>query len=112
MPQNDCKSIESAIQRHRRGDNFIAVRTLIFAALIVGLSADFAHADETGVSLWVAGFFGSLAAAPQTPAPHFLTRQWQIAAVKPATLSMYDVCFVQNSDFMCAIWNTDMAAFP
>jgi hypothetical protein len=42
-------------------------RALILAAAIIGLSADFAHADETGVSFWVPGFFGSLAAAPQTP---------------------------------------------
>ena len=28
-----------------------------------------AQADEGGVSLWVPGFFGSLAATPQQPAP-------------------------------------------
>jgi hypothetical protein len=47
--------------------NNAVFRALILAAAIAGLSTDFACADETGVSLWVPGFFGSLAAAPQTP---------------------------------------------
>jgi hypothetical protein len=50
----------------RRANNAV-FRALILAAAIVGLSTDFAYADETGVSFWVPGFFGSLAAAPQTP---------------------------------------------
>jgi hypothetical protein len=63
------KSDESRLPRShfdRRANNAV-FRALIFAAAIVGLSTDFAHADETGVSLWVPGFFGSLAATPQTP---------------------------------------------
>jgi hypothetical protein len=38
---------------------------LMIAAL--GLCPEIARADESGVSFWVPGFFGSLAAAPQQP---------------------------------------------
>ena len=63
------KSDDSRVPRShfdRRANNAV-FRAIILAAAIVGLSTDFAYADETGVSLWVPGFFGSLAAAPQTP---------------------------------------------
>jgi len=48
----------------------LAMRTACAALLIVGLIAirdairNSAHADEDGVSFWIPGFFGSLAAAP------------------------------------------------
>ena len=51
----------------------LAMRTACAALLIVGLIAirdairNSAHADEDGVSFWIPGFFGSLAAAPQQP---------------------------------------------
>jgi hypothetical protein len=38
----------------------------IFAASL-GLPFQIAHADESGISFWVPGLFGSLAAVPQTP---------------------------------------------
>lgn len=41
------------------------VAPLAFAAL--AWSANIASADEGGVSFWIPGFFGSLAAAPQQP---------------------------------------------
>src|SRR5262249_51822022 len=34
---------------------------------LVALAPESARADEGGVSMWVPGFFGSLAATPQTP---------------------------------------------
>src|SRR4051794_5226154 len=46
-----------------------STRTLV-GALVLGIVAStpiIAHADEGGVSMWVPGFFGSLAAAPQVP---------------------------------------------
>src|SRR5579883_11872 len=44
------------------------IRTTIGVAIaMVGLLSDAAYADEGGVSFWVPGFFGSLAAAPQQP---------------------------------------------
>jgi len=44
------------------------IRTAIGVAIAtVGLLSEAAYADEGGVSFWVPGFFGSLAAAPQQP---------------------------------------------
>src|SRR5262249_49646596 len=50
---------------HRR----LAMRTASAALLVVGSIAiqNSAHADEDGVSFWIPGFFGSLAAAPLQP---------------------------------------------
>jgi hypothetical protein len=51
----------------------LAMRTACAALLVVGLIAiqdairNSARADEDGVSFWIPGFFGSLAAAPQQP---------------------------------------------
>ena len=39
----------------------------IAAAATLALQSQSAHADENGVSLWVPGLFGSLAAAPAVP---------------------------------------------
>jgi hypothetical protein len=36
-------------------------------AALLSLPAQTARADEGGVSFWIPGFFGSLAATPQTP---------------------------------------------
>jgi hypothetical protein len=46
-----------------------ARRAAILGLLIAGASglATAARADEGGISFWVPGFFGSLAAAPQQP---------------------------------------------
>ena len=42
-------------------------RTALLAALIGSGLPQVAHADEGGVSFWIPGFFGSLAATPQQP---------------------------------------------
>jgi hypothetical protein len=48
--------------------------SLFEACIIAGFGAvDVAKADEGGVSFWVPGFFGSLAAAPQQPGWSFTT---------------------------------------
>ncbi|MEW6436846.1 MAG: transporter [Pseudomonadota bacterium] len=69
MPHRYCKTQASTVGPHHF-DGF-SVRSfqkaLIVAVLALGVSSNFARADETGVSLWLPGFFGSLAAAPQTP---------------------------------------------
>jgi len=52
------------------------LRTLIVGALSAGAllaAADSSRADEGGVSLWVPGFFGSLAATPQQSGFSFAT---------------------------------------
>ena len=41
-----------------------------------------AHADENGISFWVPGFFGSLAATPQQPGPSGWNA-WITFAVSP-----------------------------
>jgi hypothetical protein len=61
------KALGSQIFRHSR----------LFAAALcsaAALASGGARADETGVSFWVPGFFGSLAATPQTPG-------WSLAAI-------------------------------
>jgi hypothetical protein len=45
----------------------IGVATIGVAMATIGFLSDAAYADEGGVSFWVPGFFGSLAAAPQQP---------------------------------------------
>ncbi len=40
---------------------------LVFAFVAIGCSTNSSRADEGGVSFWLPGFFGSLAAAPQQP---------------------------------------------
>jgi hypothetical protein len=47
-----------------------AVATILFSLF----STDLSLADEGGVSFWIPGFYGSLAATPQEPG-------WSIAAV-------------------------------
>jgi hypothetical protein len=48
----------------RLSDARLATTLLLFSA---GLYSSIAFADEGGVSFWVPGFFGSLAATPQQP---------------------------------------------
>ena len=47
---------------------------LCVTTVVIGLSIERAQADETGVSYWLPGRFGSLAAVPQVPG-------WSMAAV-------------------------------
>jgi hypothetical protein len=54
---------------HRRTWHVIGVALLMFGSL-----SGAAHADESGVSYWLPGRFGSLAATPQVPG-------WSMAAV-------------------------------
>jgi hypothetical protein len=49
-----------------------AVAALAFTALVS--ASNISRADEGGVSFWIPGFFGSLAAAPQQPG-------WSLAIV-------------------------------
>jgi hypothetical protein len=61
----------------RRRDLRSASRQACAAALVLGtatVAPTLARADEGGVSFWIPGFFGSLAAAPQTPG-------WSLATV-------------------------------
>jgi hypothetical protein len=54
---------DDAFSSHRRFRIQIAAALLCIAAC----SSNDARADEGGVSFWVPGFFGSLAAVPQQP---------------------------------------------
>ena len=65
MGPSHCKSVGARI-RNRWG--VFCTRSLAALALAALASApNMARADEGGVSFWVPGFFGSLAATPQTP---------------------------------------------
>jgi hypothetical protein len=60
----------------RRGDLRSASRRTFAAALALGavaLASTSARADEGGVSYWLPGFYGSLAAAPMTPGWSLIT---------------------------------------
>ena len=52
---------------------WLSVASLLTAAAVIASSGQ-ARADENGVSFWVPGFFGSLAATPQQPG-------WSFAAI-------------------------------
>jgi hypothetical protein len=58
------------ISAHRRR---LGVAEIVMASATI-LSSHGASADEGGVSFWVPGFFGSLAATPQQPG-------WSLATV-------------------------------
>ena len=62
MGSGSCKSVRVR-KRHVRG--LLSAAALALATLSV--TPNGARADEGGVSFWVPGFFGSLAATPQTP---------------------------------------------
>jgi hypothetical protein len=61
---------ERPISAHRRR---LGIAAIVLAPAIMFFS-QYALADESGVSFWVPGFFGSLAAAPQQPG-------WSLATV-------------------------------
>lgn len=65
MGPSSCRSVRVV---HKRRDHF---RDLLSAAAIalaaLASTTNTAYADEGGVSFWVPGFFGSLAATPLTP---------------------------------------------
>jgi hypothetical protein len=67
---SDCSSIALAVGRLLRS-------SLVIASIAVGSVAavpEIARADEGGVSFWVPGFFGSLAAVPEQPG-------WSVAEI-------------------------------
>src|SRR5262245_47134847 len=71
-------SLGALMQTKPRQKSWTRIRKRLTAmsvacAAIVG-SANGALADENGVSFWVPGFFGSLAAAPQQPG-------WSLASI-------------------------------
>jgi hypothetical protein len=51
----------------RNSNRWRAWRGIGVALLAFGFMSEAAHADESGVSFWLPGQFGSLAAAPQVP---------------------------------------------
>jgi len=59
--QRDILRLRSGFSRRQLGVSLAA------ATLLVGLSFQSARADEGGVSFWLPGQFGSLAAVPSTP---------------------------------------------
>src|ERR1700675_1742799 len=61
--------IALALAAHRRR---LAVAAIVLAPAVMSYSNG-ALADEGGVSFWVPGFFGSLAATPQQPGWSFAT---------------------------------------
>ena len=63
---------ERRTTRTIRGWSLAAAAVLAVGASIVPTAG--AHADENGVSFWIPGFFGSLAATPQQPG-------WSFAAI-------------------------------
>src|SRR3954465_12819441 len=65
--------MEYALSNRRSGLRLLQ-SGLAVATVLVGLSIGKAQADETGVSFWLPGHFGSLAAVPQVPG-------WSMAAV-------------------------------
>lgn len=69
VPHLYCKTKASTVERcYFDGDRvFSFLNVLIAAIAALAISSSFARADETGVSLWLPGFFGSLAAVPQSP---------------------------------------------
>jgi hypothetical protein len=54
--------------------NILRAAAAIFALAIVSCATSNALADEGGVSFWLPGLYGSLAAAPQQPG-------WAFAAI-------------------------------
>jgi hypothetical protein len=69
-----------------------------FTAVCFALGAQFALADEGGISFWLPGQFGSLAAAPQVPGWSFaniyyhtsLTAGGDVAASRQITIGRFD----------------------
>ena len=54
------------MQRERYNLRYLQLGAYAFGALLL-LSPEISRADESGVSFWVPGLFGSLAATPQQP---------------------------------------------
>jgi hypothetical protein len=60
-------------QEHSARPRRLRISALMSITAACALAAPDAHADENGISFWVPGFFGSLAAAPLTPGWAFST---------------------------------------
>ena len=65
--------MKERMSRERRYARWAAVASLLTAAGIA-VSSGQARADEDGVSFWIPGFYGSLAATPQQPG-------WSLASI-------------------------------
>jgi hypothetical protein len=84
---------EKNMRRHRLGFMFAAA-----AGAACSLCSLPARADEGGVSFWLPGQFGSLAAAPQTPGWSFASIYYhttvsaggQVAAARQATIGRFN----------------------
>jgi len=57
---------ESGTKRLRSALLALVTSTALAVGVVTSLPA-ISHADETGVSFWLPGLFGSLAAVPQQP---------------------------------------------
>src|SRR5262249_35917060 len=64
MKPSDCKVLGTS---RRSRESFIRPTAAVLAFAAVAWAPKIALADEGGVSFWIPGFFGSLAAAPQQP---------------------------------------------
>jgi hypothetical protein len=68
-----CAAIAASQRRFDRS-RVQFILSAAFAFAVVASTADIASADEGGVSFWLPGFFGSLAATPQQPG-------WSLATI-------------------------------
>ncbi len=66
-------TVESGRNRHRLSLLSLMTSTILAVGVVTSLPA-ISFADENGVSFWIPGFFGSLAATPQQPG-------WSVAAI-------------------------------
>jgi hypothetical protein len=69
-----CYVAVAALQRLFDRSRVQFILSAAFAFAVVASTADIASADEGGVSFWLPGFFGSLAATPQQPG-------WSLATI-------------------------------
>jgi hypothetical protein len=70
-------SVAAEFSQHlhsRSNSQFLTFAPLLLALAALILSPSFARADENGISFWIPGIFGSLAATPQQPG-------WSFAAI-------------------------------
>src|SRR5262249_49496912 len=70
MKPSDCKVLGTS---RRSRESFIRPTAAVLAFAAAAWAPKIALADEGGVSFWIPGFFGSLAAAPQQPGWTFTT---------------------------------------
>lgn len=69
MKRDSCKSHSAAIAAFqwpaRRGIRLRTIRSAAVGLIALLLTTNLSRADENGISFWIPGFYGSLAATPQ-----------------------------------------------